>query len=112
MVCPAGLKALALACQSILLGEAQVVIAGGMESMSNMPHILKGARFGGFRLGDVVLVDSFASIVDPTCGLRVGQIAEMTAERWGVSREAQDGTLTRVIKKPPWLGRRGVTPKK
>ena len=90
MVCPAGLKALSLACQSIRLNEAEVVIAGGMESMSNMPHILKGARFTGFRIGDVVLVDAFASIVDPTCGLRVGQIAEMTAERWGISQEQQD----------------------
>ncbi|MCZ7567282.1 MAG: thiolase family protein [Ardenticatenaceae bacterium] len=90
MVCPAGLKALALATQAIRLGEAEVIVAGGMESMSNMPHILKGARFDGFRRGDIVLQDSFASLVDPTCGLHVGQIAELTAERWGISREEQD----------------------
>lgn len=89
-VCPAGLKAIALATQAIRLGEAEVIVAGGMESMSNMPHILKGARFEGFRRGDIVLQDSFASIVDPTCGLNVGQIAELTAERWGISREEQD----------------------
>lgn len=90
MVCPAGLQAIALATQAIRLGEAEVIVAGGMESMSNIPHILKGARFEGFRRGDIVLQDAFSSIVDPTCGLHVGQIAELTAERWGISREEQD----------------------
>lgn len=89
-VCPAGLKAIALATQAIRLREAEVIIAGGMESMSNMPHILRGARFEGFRRGDIVLQDTFASIIDPTCGLHVGQIAELAAERWGISREEQD----------------------
>lgn len=89
-VCPAGLKAVALAAQAVRLGEADVVVAGGMESMSNIPHILRDARFEGFRRGNVILEDAFSSIVDPTCGLQVGDIAELTAERWEISREEQD----------------------
>ncbi len=89
-VCPAGLKAVAIASQEIRLGEANIIIAGGFESMSNMPHLLKGMRFSGQRMGDMVLTDSFASIVDPTSGMRVGEIAERTAQRYNISREEQD----------------------
>jgi len=89
-VCPAGLKAVAVASQEIRLGEANIIIAGGFESMSNMPHLLKGMRFSGQRMGDMVLTDSFASIVDPTSGMRVGEIAERTAQRYNISREEQD----------------------
>jgi acetyl-CoA C-acetyltransferase len=89
-VCPAGLKAAAIASQEIRLGEAEIIVVGGFESMSNMPHILKGMRFSGQRMGDMTLTDSFASIVDPTSGMRVGEIAERTAERYDIPREDQD----------------------
>jgi acetyl-CoA C-acetyltransferase len=65
-------------------------VAGGFESMSNMPHILRGLRFKGQRMGDIAVVDSFASIVDPTSQMRIGEIAERTARRYQISREAQD----------------------
>src|ERR1700741_5563404 len=56
-VCGSGLKAVALAAQAVTLGESEIVVAGGMESMSNCPYLLKGARTG-FRLGNQDLVDS------------------------------------------------------
>src|ERR1700675_476284 len=56
-VCGSGLKAVALAAQGVALGESEIVVAGGMESMSNCPYLLKGAR-SGYRIGDGVVVDS------------------------------------------------------
>ena len=60
-VCGSGLKAVGLAAQAVALGESEIVVAGGMESMSNCPYLLKGARTG-FRLGNQELIDSM--IVD------------------------------------------------
>src|SRR5579863_3330049 len=60
-VCGSGLKAVALAAQAVTLGESEMVVAGGMESMSNCPYLLKGAR-AGFRLGNQEIYDSM--IVD------------------------------------------------
>src|SRR5499427_9062415 len=60
-VCGSGLKAVALAAQVVALGESEIVVAGGMESMSNCPYLLKGAR-AGYRLGNQELLDSM--IVD------------------------------------------------
>ncbi|HEY6467729.1 MAG TPA: beta-ketoacyl synthase N-terminal-like domain-containing protein, partial [Candidatus Acidoferrales bacterium] len=60
-VCGSGLKAVALAAQGIMLGESEIVVAGGMESMSNCPYLLKGAR-SGYRLGNQEMLDSM--IVD------------------------------------------------
>ncbi len=56
-VCGSGLKAVALAAQAVMLGESEIVVAGGMESMSNCPYLLKGARTG-FRLGNQEMIDS------------------------------------------------------
>lgn len=90
-VCGSGLKAVALARQAILAGDAEVVVAGGMESMSNAPHLLPGLR-GGRRLGpgaveDAILVDG---LTDATLGLPMGETAERAADRYRVTREEMD----------------------
>lgn len=90
-VCGSGLKAIMLASQAILSGDAQCIIAGGMENMSRAPHLLKSAR-GGIRLGDASLQD--AMMLDGlTCAFNhcpMGDLAEHTANRFHVTREQQD----------------------
>ncbi len=90
-VCGSGLKAVILAAQAIKCGDAQIVIAGGMESMSNAPYLLFGAR-GGFRYGDQKLID--ALIHDGLwCAFEqqhMGNAAEYTAGKSKISREEQD----------------------
>ena len=89
-VCAAGLKAVSLATQAIRVGDAECIIVGGMESMSNIPHILRGARFGSFRLTDIVLEDAFLYLKCPFSGLTPGLIAEQTGKKYGISREEMD----------------------
>jgi len=89
-VCAAGLKAVSLATQSIRVGDSEIIVVGGMESMSNIPHLLKGARWEGFRLGDITIEDGFLYLVCPFCGLSPGLIAEQTAEKYNLTREQQD----------------------
>jgi len=90
MACPSGMKALSLASQAIRLGEAELIIAGGMESMSTIPYLLKGVRWQGFRLGDKILQDGWADTIDPLCNLGMGQTAENLVEKYKISREEQD----------------------
>jgi|SRR5271157_29032 len=90
-VCGSGLKAIMLGAGSIALGDSQVVVAGGMESMSRAPFILPQAR-AGYRMGhreikDLLLVDG---LQDPVSGRLMGELADLNAERHGISREAQD----------------------
>jgi len=89
-VCAAGLKAVSLATQSIRLGDAEIIVVGGMESMSNIPHILKGARWQGFRLTNITIDDGFLYLICPFSGLSIGQIAEQTADKYNITREQQD----------------------
>ncbi|GAB4245150.1 MAG: acetyl-CoA acetyltransferase [Thermoleophilia bacterium] len=90
-VCGSGLKAVALAAQAVLLGDAEVVVAGGMESMSQAPYLVEKAR-QGYRMGDGVLVDEM--IRDGLeCAINryhMGITAENVAERFGITREDQD----------------------
>lgn len=90
-VCGSGLKAVMLAAQAIKAGDAQVIVAGGQESMSNAPHYLYGMR-GGVKLGDQTLVDGMIrdGLWCPTCDVHMGSHAEYTATKAGVTREAQD----------------------
>ncbi len=90
MACPSSMKAVMLAWQALALGSAKVVVAGGMESMSTMPYLLKNARWEGFKLGDRTLTDSWSDTVDPLCGYGMGMTAENVAEKYRISREAQD----------------------
>jgi len=91
MVCGSGLRAVALATQSIQTGNAEIVVAGGMESMTNAPYLLPQAR-SGFRMGDAKAVDSMVrdGLWDVYNDFHMGQTAELVAEKYGISREDQD----------------------
>ncbi|WP_224982846.1 thiolase family protein [Geomonas agri] len=90
-VCGSGLKAIMLAAGSIALGDAEIVIAGGMESMSLAPFILKKARYG-YRMGHGQLLDLmlYDGLQDPYSGRHMGEIAEEAVKRHALGREAQD----------------------
>jgi len=90
-VCGSGLKAVISAAQAIALGDAEVVVAGGMESMSNVPYYDRSARTG-VRMGNVELVDGMIhdGLWDPYDRVHMGMCAEACAESQGISRSLQD----------------------
>lgn len=90
-VCGSGLKAIHLAAQSILLGDANIVIAGGQESMSQAAHILPNSRIGN-KMGDWKLLDSMITdgLTDAFAGYHMGITAENVATKYNISREMQD----------------------
>ncbi len=89
--CGSGLKAVHLAAQSIACGDAEVVVAGGMENMTMTPYMLPKARFG-YRLQNGKVVDSMINdgLTCPITNVHMGITAENVAEKYGISREAQD----------------------
>jgi acetyl-CoA C-acetyltransferase len=90
-VCGSGLKAVALAAQAIIAGDAELLVAGGMESMSRAPYLLKDARWG-YRMGNGEIVDYMVS-EGLTCALahcHMGVTAENIASQYAISRQAQD----------------------
>jgi len=90
-VCGSGLKAVGLAAQAVQLGESEIVVAGGMESMTNAPYLLPHAR-SGYRLGDGKLIDSMIhdGLWDSYENFHMGMTGELVAEKYGISREEQD----------------------
>lgn len=90
-VCASGMKAIAQAAQSILLGDSDIVVAGGMESMSNVPYYSPLLRWGN-KYGDVTLVDGLAKdgLTDVYDGKAMGNAAELCAKECGISRADQD----------------------
>ena len=90
-VCGSGLKAVMLAAQSIKAGDAQVIIAGGQESMSNAPHYVYGMR-NGVKLGDQTMVDGMIKdgLWCASCDVHMGGHAEYTAKKANISRSRQD----------------------
>ncbi|MCU6407318.1 acetyl-CoA C-acetyltransferase [Enterobacter quasiroggenkampii] len=96
LVCGAGLKAVQLAAQAIRCGDAEVVIAGGQESMSNAPYLLDGAR-SGLRFGHTGLQDSMITdgLWDAFNDYHMGITAENVARQYGISREQQDAFAAR-----------------
>ena len=90
-VCGSGLKAVGLAAQAVTLGESEIVVAGGMESMSNCPYLLKGARTG-YRLGNQEIFDSMIvdGLWDVYENFHMGMTAELVAEKYKISRQQQD----------------------
>ena len=90
-VCGSGLKSVMLAAQAIRAGDADAIVAGGMESMSNAPHYVYGYR-SGVKLGDQTLVDGMIrdGLWCATCNVHMGSHAEYTAQQANVSRERQD----------------------
>ena len=90
-VCGSGLKAVSLGVQAILLGDAEIVIAGGQENMSQSGHVLLGSR-DGFRMGNASLIDTMLKdgLTDTFGGYHMGMTAENVAKKYGISREEQD----------------------
>jgi acetyl-CoA C-acetyltransferase len=90
-LCGSGLRAVMLASQLIQLGEAEIVLAGGTESMSNAPYLLPKAR-NGYRMGDGTIVDSMIldGLTDAFNNYHMGITAENIAEKWNITREEQD----------------------
>src|SRR5918912_377378 len=90
-VCGSGLKAVALAAQAIQTGNSSIVIAGGMESMTNAPYLLPNAR-KGYRLGNAKIIDSMVQdgLWDVYNDYHMGITGENVAEKYGITREEQD----------------------
>src|SRR2546430_1571458 len=90
-VCGSGLKAVGLAAQAVQTGDSEIVVAGGMESMTNAPYLLPGAR-EGYRLGHSTIVDSMVhdGLWDAYENFHMGNTGEIVAERYHVSRDRQD----------------------
>ena len=90
-VCASGMKAIALAAQSIQLGNADIVVAGGMENMSQVPHYLPGSRTG-FKYGNTALIDGIINdgLTDVYSNELMGSCAELCAAEYGITREDQD----------------------
>ena len=90
-VCGSGVRCVALAAQMIKAGDADVIVAGGMENMSQGPYVLRTARFGQ-RMGDGKMVDAMVNdaLTDAFNGYHMGITAENIAEQWGLTREMQD----------------------
>ncbi|MHB8527101.1 MAG: acetyl-CoA C-acyltransferase [Candidatus Acidiferrales bacterium] len=94
-LCGSGIEAISQAAQRILLGEAKTVLAGGMENMTQCPHVIRGARTG-FRLGEGQLEDSLMSgLYDPISGCTMSDTAENLALEHGVTRQAADAYALR-----------------
>jgi acetyl-CoA C-acetyltransferase len=89
-LCGSGLQAVISAAQSIMLGDADIAIGGGAESMSRAPHMAQGLRWGT-RMGDTTLTDTMlGALQDPFHAIHMGVTAENVAERYGITREQQD----------------------
>ena len=91
-VCASGMKAMMMAAQDILLGDADIIVAGGMENMSQIPFYLDKARFGGYGYGNGTLIDGLAKdgLTDVYGGMAMGVCADATANKYGFTREEQD----------------------
>jgi acetyl-CoA acetyltransferase family protein len=92
-LCGSGFQAIVTGAEQILLGEANVALCGGSESMSQAPHVLRGARWGDLRLGPPTnaLEDLlWAALTDPLCDMSMAQTAEKLADQYGVTREQAD----------------------
>lgn len=90
-VCGSGLQAVVFGAKTLALGDAEIVVAGGMESMSNVPYYLREAR-SGYRMGDGKLIDGmiFDGLWDPYNDFHMGQAGELCAKKYELTRELQD----------------------
>ncbi len=94
-LCGSGIQAAVSGAQLIQLDEADIVLSGGIESMSQAPHVMRGLR-SGLRLGQGKLEDYlYEALLDPYCGLFMAQTAEKCAGKYGISREEQDAFALR-----------------
>jgi acetyl-CoA C-acetyltransferase len=89
-LCGSGVQAIISAAQMLRLGEAQIAVAGGAESMSKSPHVLTSARWGN-KMGNAVALDAMLeTLADPFEGMHMGVTGENVAEKYQITREAQD----------------------
>ncbi|MFQ5695957.1 MAG: acetyl-CoA C-acyltransferase, partial [Terriglobia bacterium] len=94
-LCGSGVESIIQAAHRLLLGEAKMVLAGGMESMSQAPHVVRGARWG-LKLGQGALEDSLmVALLDTYCGCSMADTAENLAEQRGITRQAADAFALR-----------------
>ncbi len=107
-VCASGMKAIMLGAQSIMLGDNDVVVAGGMESMSNIPYYLEKAR-GGYRLGHGAVIDGILrdGLWDPYKDFHMGNAAEICAAEYKITREDQDKFATESYKRAAAAAEKG-----
>jgi acetyl-CoA C-acetyltransferase len=91
MACGSGVKAIQVAAEQIILGNAEVVVAGGQENMTRTPFLLDHMRLG-YRMGDATVYDGMSKdgFLDPLCGLVMGETAENLARKYEIPREEQD----------------------
>ncbi len=97
-LCGSGFQAITQGAQEIVLGDAEVVLCGGTESMSQAPHVVRGARWGNLRLGEAGRHFEdllWESLLDTNCDLTMAQTAEELADRYGVTREEADAVALR-----------------
>ena len=107
-LCGSGIQSAVSAAQMILLGESRVAVAGGMENMSQAPHVIRGAR-SGFRLGEGKLEDSLmVALLDTHCGLYMAQTSDALARQYGIAREAMDDYALRSQQAAAAAEQRGV----
>jgi acetyl-CoA C-acetyltransferase len=107
-VCSSGMKAVMFGAQSIMIGHNDLVIAGGMESMSNVPFYVPNARWG-YKYGNGELIDGLAKdgLIDAYDQMAMGVCADNTAKKFGISREAQDEYAVRSYKLSEETTRKG-----
>jgi len=98
-VCSSGAKSIMLAAQSILLGQSDLIIAGGMENMSAVPYYIPKARYG-YKYGNAELIDGLHKdgLLDPYNEISMGVFADKTAEKYNISRQEQDTYAIRSYK--------------
>jgi acetyl-CoA C-acetyltransferase len=97
--CASGMQAITSAYQAIQAGDGEIYLVGGTESMSNIPYILKGARWG-YKLRHAELTDAlWEGLTDPICGQIMGRTAENLAEKYNISRQEQDEYAVQSHKK-------------
>lgn len=91
VMCGSGMQAIILACQAILAGDANIILCGGTESMTNAPYLLEKAR-SGYRLGDGQCVDSMLrdGLVDPFSKEHMGLAVELLVKKYKITRQQQD----------------------
>jgi len=107
-LCGSGIQSVICAAQMIRLGESRLALAGGMENMTQAPHVLRGAR-SGFRLGEGKLEDSLMlALLDTHCGLYMAQTSDRLARQHGITREQMDTYALRSQRAAAAAAERGV----
>ncbi|MBT3754495.1 MAG: acetyl-CoA C-acyltransferase [Flavobacteriaceae bacterium] len=108
-VCSSGAKSIMFAAQSILLGQADILVAGGMENMSAIPYYVPKARFG-YKYGNSELIDGLHKdgLLDPYDEIAMGVFADKTAEKYNISREEQDAFAIRSYKNSAAANENGI----